>query len=103
MNSLKKQEGDFLRLFLRTSVEQRRALIKTIQKSQLNAIVQVVYNVLVGNRSLPETDKKDLSKHKTFIRRFVSKGLTLDQRKRLLQKYCKHIVKFLLVINPELN
>lgn len=102
MKDLKKEEGDFLRLFLSTSADQRMALIKTIQKSQLSAIVQIVYNVLVGNRSLSETDKQSLSKHKALIRRFVSKGLTFKQRKTLLQRYYKYFIKFLLVVHPEL-
>jgi hypothetical protein len=102
MNSLKKKEGDFLRLLLSTSNAQRRALLNTINKSQLYGIVQIVYNVLVNNRILPDNDKKILTKHKRIIRRFVSKGIAYVERKRILQKYYKHISKFLKVIQSEL-
>lgn len=102
MNSLKKEEGDFLRLLLSTSNVQRRALLNTIKRSQLNAIVQIVYNVLINNRSLPDNDKKILTRHKRIIRRFVNKGITYAERRRILQKYYKHISKFLKVIQSEL-
>lgn len=102
MNYLKKKDGDFLRLLLSTSMRQKRALLKTMQKSQLNAIVQIVYNVLMGNRDLPETDKKDLLKYKKVIRRLVSKSISSKERKRLLLKYLVHVLKFLGVVKKEL-
>lgn len=102
MNSLKESQGDFLRLLLNTNPRQKRALLKTLQKSQLNAIVQIVYNVLMGNRILPDKDKKDLFKHKTVIRRLVSKGVSQKERKRLLLKYLAHVLKILNVVRPEL-
>lgn len=103
MNSLKKREGDFLRLFLSTSETQRRALIKTISKSQLESLTSIVFNVLMGNRSLSKSDKTALLPHKTLIRRFVSKELTFEQRKALLLRYCQYFLRVARVIQRELH
>ena len=102
MNDLKRQEGDFLRLLLSSSVKQRQAMIKTIEKSQLRAIVEIVYNVLMGNRELSHADKTSLKKHKTIIRRFVSQSLSNKERKRLLFKYLSFFMILLNVVREEL-
>ena len=103
MNILKKKEGDFLRLFLSTSENQRTALLKTIQTSQLQTIVEIVYNVLMGTRDISIQYVKVLKKHKTMIRRFVSKTLSNKERKRLLIKYSKHFITILNVVRAELT
>ena len=87
MNKLKRQEGDFLRLLLSISTKQRQAILKMVEKTQLRVIVQIVYNVLMGNRELNQSDKTSLIKHKTVISRFVSQSLSDKERKRLLVKY----------------
>lgn len=102
MSDLINRQASFLRLLLTTSIKQRLDLIKNIQSSQMKAIVQIVYNVLVGNRILPSKDINKMKKHKVAIRRFVSKGLSLEKRKRLLVKYFKCIVLLLKVIKDEL-
>ena len=102
MKNLKEKQGDFLRLLLLTSVPQGKAMLKTIQKSQLQAMVQIVYNVLMGNRDLPEKDKNRLKKHRTIIRRFVSKRLSQRERKQILVKYSEQILTLLRVVKEEL-
>ena len=102
MSALVKREGDFIRLLLKATHKQKQILLKSIHKLQLNAIVQIVYNVLIGNRNLPDKDKRDLSRHKAAIRRFVSKGLSQKERKRLLFKHFKSILKILNVMKSEL-
>ncbi len=103
MSALINRQAYFLRLLLTTSIKQRLDLIKKYsQSSQMKAIVQIVYNVLVGNRILPSKDINKMKKHKVAIRRFVSKGLSLEKRKRLLVKYFKCIVLLLKVIKDEL-
>ena len=102
MTSIIRKQGNFLRLLLSTSDQQRRALLKSVLDSQLKAIVQIVYNVLMGNRDLSQKDKKDLAKHKTIIRRFVSKDVTQQERKRLLLKYSNCIIKVVAAVRSEL-
>lgn len=102
MNKLIKKEKDFLRLLIITTNKQKKALIQAIEMSQLRAIVQIVYNLMVGNRSLPKKDKKWLAKRKSIIRQFVSKGISFKRRKELLLKYYKYILPFISAIKGEL-
>lgn len=102
MNRLVKTQSNFLRLIISTPSVQQRALIKTILPSQMKAIVQIVYNTLIGNRIISAENKKKLKKHKVVIRRFVSKGLSFKQRKEILFKYFKYILLMLKIIEKEL-
>lgn len=102
MNQFIKKEADFLLFFLHASNKQKKVLLRTIEKAQLRAIVQIVYNVLMGNRSLLTKDKKQLAKRKTIIRQFVSEGISLKRRKELLLKHFKYILPFIDVIKSEL-
>lgn len=102
MNRLVKKEIKFLRLLISTSSLQQRALIKTIQPSQMQAIVQIAYNVLIGNRVLSAENKKKLKTHKVIIRRFVSKELPFEKRKEILLKYFNYILLLIKVIEKEL-
>ena len=102
MNVIRKQHGNFLKFLLLSSRKQRMALLKEIEPSQIRAIVQIVYNVMMGNRSMPASLIKKLVKRKTVIRRFISKGLTLAKRKQLLTKYFDVIKPFIEVVHKEL-
>ena len=98
-----RKEGEFLRLLLSTSIKQRQAMLKTIEKTQLSAIVQIVFNVLMGNRELNQSDKNSLKKCKTVIHRFVSKTVSDTERKPLFLKYSLHIIKILNAVKKELK
>jgi hypothetical protein len=102
MNPLIRKEKDFLLLLLHTSDKQKKVLIQNIEKLQLSAIVQIVYNILIGVRPLTEKDKKHVIKRKLIIRQFVSKGLSLKKRKELLLKYFKYILPFIAAVKSEL-
>ena len=67
MNQLIKQEKYYLCLLVSTTMKQQKALLQSIEKSQLRAIVQIVYNVMVGNRPLQQKDKKRLAKEKLLF------------------------------------
>lgn len=103
MNQLIKKERDFLRLLLNTSNKQKYMLLETIEKSQLRAIVQIVYNVMLGYQPLSEKDKRMLFKRKVIIRQFVGKGVSLKKRKHLLLTYFKYILPFINAIRSELS
>ena len=62
MNSLIKNEKYFILFLLTTNRKQQQALVRSITKSQLKALVQIVYNIIHGFLSLPENDKKELTK-----------------------------------------
>ena len=64
MNSLIKNEKYFILLLLTTIRKQQIALVRSITKSQLQVLVQIVYNIIHGFRSLPDILLKHL---KQFI------------------------------------
>ena len=102
MNPLIKKERYFLILLVSTTVKQKKALLRAIEKSQLRAIVQIVYNLMTGYRALPENERKRLARRKTVIRQFVSQGISLKKRKELLLKYYKYILPFISAIQGQL-
>ena len=102
MNKLIKKEKHFLRLLLSTTIKQKKALLRAIEKNQLIAIVQIVYNLIIGYRPLPEKDRKWLAKKKSIIRQFVNRETSLKKRKELLLKYYKYILAFIKVIQGEI-
>lgn len=63
----------------------------------MKALVQIAYNVLIGNRTLSKQNKKQLKRHRMIIRRFVSKSLSFEKRNKILCKYFKYI---LILIKP---
>ena len=62
INRLIKKEKYFLRLLISTTLKQKKALLQAIEKPQLRAIVQIVYNRMIGYRALPENYRKRLEK-----------------------------------------
>lgn len=102
MNSLIRKEKYFMILLLSTERKQQLALVKSITKRQLQAIVQIVYNITHDFRKLPENDKKKLRVHryKSVIRHFIAKRVSSKKRISLLAKHLKH---FILVLKPILK
>ena len=70
-----------------TSEAQRVAILKTLNPSQLRALLEAIYNVLRGTCPVDDTLKKKLYRHKRVIRRLVSKELTRRQQQHLLVKH----------------
>lgn len=97
MNSLIKSEKHFILLLLTTNRKQQIALIRTITKSQLQALVQIVYNIVYGYRTLPENDKKKLQRFKLVIRKFIAKRISTPKRTAL---FLKHLNQYILLIKP---
>lgn len=97
MNSLIKNEKYFILLLLTTIRKQQIALVRRITKSQLQVLVQIVYNIIHGFRSLPENDKKKLKRFKSVIRKFITRRLSITQRTDIL---LKHLKQFILILKP---
>lgn len=97
MNSLIKNEKYFILLLLTTIRKQQIALVRSITKSQLQALVQIVYNIIHGFRYLPENDKKKLKRFKSVIRKFITRRLSITQRTDIL---LKHLKQFILILKP---
>ena len=81
------KEAYFIGLLFSADKSQRHVLIQTISKRQLAALIEIVYNILHGYRSLSERDKKNLQKYQSVIRKFEHPRISATFRKQLLQKY----------------
>ena len=80
------KEAYFIGLLFSADKSQRHVLIQTISKRQLAALIEIVYNILHGYRSLSERDKKNLQKYQYVIRKFVHPRISATLRKQLLHK-----------------
>ena len=102
MNSLLKREQPFLRLFMTASNEQKKALVKTITTSQMRAVIQIVYNIILGSRNLSELNKKKVRRYKPIILRFIEKGKPLQIRRSILLKDLSIFVLLVQTVRDEL-
>lgn len=91
------KERHFLKFMINTNEKQQKMLIKNLTKSQLAALIEVIYNAIRGNLVIPEKDKKNLKRYRHVIRKVISKRLSQKRRKAILLKYFK---QFLALIKP---
>ena len=93
---MKQDEKNHLILFLMNVPKQQCAhLLKIMTKEQLQAIIEIIYNVVQGVCTISEANTSILSKHKHLIRRLITKRATLSQRKQTVVKNKKHLTHFL--------
>ena len=102
MSDLVRKEKKFIQLLIHTEWKQQKALIGTITISQMQALVQIIYNILHGIVNVKEEDIKQMKRDKSFIREFVAKRVSLKRRKFLLLKYFRSILVLLKVCEKEL-
>lgn len=93
MNELERQS--FIQFLLICSTEQITYILKTLTKNQLQVILEILYNVIKGVCPISEKNKTALMQRKRLIREALRPGLTLNQRRRQLQKLKKRISYFL--------
>ena len=75
------------RLLVDSTKSQRFAIIKTLHPRQIRAVLEAVYNVLRGTCPVSDKVKRKLFQHRQILRRLVSKGLSPQQKHRLLVKH----------------
>lgn len=83
MNIQKNKE--FLQFLCSSGKKNRRFLIASANRKQINSICEIILNVLKGNVPISDDLKHSLSKKKKLIRDFVKKS-TLKNKKSVLQK-----------------
>ena len=77
---MKQDEKNHLSLFLMNVPKQQCAhLLKIMTKEQLQAIIEIIYNVVQGVCTISEANTSILSKHNHLIRRLITKRATLSQ------------------------
>lgn len=85
MSSSIKDHLDFLRLLAITHKKQRLQLLRTINNSQFDILIEVVYHILKGVCSLTkEEEVKIKKKQRTFLRQFIDKKVNKRVKKDIL-------------------
>ena len=69
----------------KTSRIQQLALLATLTRSQVNVIREICFNYLYGHFELSAEAKTRLRRHRSTIRRLVSKTTSYTERKHLIQ------------------
>ena len=94
--------------FLQTVATTRREtvgkiLLKEAKPQQLDAICEIILNLLKGNIPLEQSVYKKTAEHKNILRKLAKKCLKKVIRKKLFIKYFKVIKKLLAVILPSIG
>lgn len=79
----------FLYVYTTASRQQQSALTKTMSKSQLYALLEVIFNVLKGTIDITRYDKRLLKRYKRVIRQVVDRGVSEDKKRTLLLKHSR--------------
>jgi hypothetical protein len=100
---LLKDQRAFLRLFMKTSSLQRKALLRSISADQIKVLCEIIHNILTGTIKLTSTQKTSLTKHKALLRLLGDKRTKPARAKRALQRAANVIVAILIVVEPILK
>ena len=97
--TLRKNKG-FLTLLLTTDPAQARALLNIITTKQVEAIVEIAYNLM--RIATSETEKAVIKKRRTLLKKLVNKKLKLPKTKKLIALHRLALLKTLLHFKREL-
>lgn len=104
MSKLVKKQAAFLRLVKDTSSKtQRKALLDTATKEQLLALTEVTYNLLHGSLTLKGIHKKQLQRHKKFVRLLGNPRVGVRLKQKALCRQGGVVATILKVVEPFLK
>ena len=91
--------------FLQTIIATKRKkaatlLVKKAKPKQLDAVCEIILNILRGTVPLTDNDKKKAAKHKSVLRKLAKRCLKKLPRKRIFIKYFTIIRQILSVALP---
>lgn len=98
MSRLLEDQVHFLQLLRTTKKDQRKALLKTIDKSQLKALSEIAHNVIKGTIDLSTSDKVKLKRYKKILSILGRKSSTRRERLKALQRGTSAVVHLLDVV-----
>lgn len=84
MSRLVRTHAAFLRLLYETNAKQRKMLLQTITSAQLQAVLEVTWNVYRGTFPVSDYYVKKMAPYKTSIRTLVSKRVSNKRKKEIL-------------------
>ena len=103
-SSVMKKNVWYLHLLMTTSSpSQRRGLLDTITNEQLKSLTEVTHNLLQGNIPTTETQKRNLRKHKTFLRILGNPKVSFSQKREALCQKGAVVVTVLKIAAPQLR
>ena len=92
-----RKNHDFLKLLVKCTPTQRKAILKAANYALVSTICECVFNVLKGTVPVRRPAKKKLSAHKKSLIALAEKSTPLDKKKKLL---VQHGGNFLSVLLP---
>ena len=90
-------------LMTTTSSNQRKSLLDTATNDQLKALTEVTHNLLQGHIPITEGQKRNLRKHKTFLRILGNPKVPLAQKREALCRKGAIVASVLKVAAPQLR
>ena len=96
-----KQNQAFLNAIATTTRERDgRGLIRSAKPQQLDAICEIIVNILNGVVEISDNVKKKAARHKTVLRKLAKKCLKRVKRKKLFLKYFSIIRRLVIAALP---
>ena len=78
---------DYLTLLSKAKKKRRRQkLIDLADNSEIQAICEIVYNILGGRLPLKPEQKKKLKRHRVALRNIVDRSKSVKKKKKILQQ-----------------
>ena len=94
----------YLHLLMTTaSSAQRKALLDTVTNDQLKALTEVTHNLLQGHIPITEGQKRNLRKHKTFLRILGNPKVPFAQKREALCRKGAVVTSVLKIATPQLR
>ena len=84
MSQVVKNNRGFLQLLAACPAYQRQFLLKTATPQQLHALVQVLYNLLMGHILIPEENKRNVLPYKDALINLAETNVPYKTKKRIL-------------------
>lgn len=77
---------DLLRALFTLKPKYRDTLLKNCGEEEINCITECIFNVLKGKVTIKDKDKNKLKKHKSVLRKLISKGSHKTRKQIFVQK-----------------
>lgn len=87
MSNLIRRNLTLLKKLYKARVGDRRIILKTVNDDFLNALCEIVINILSGKIPLTTKQYTTLKKKKHHMRMFGDKRVNLDKKKRIINQH----------------
>jgi hypothetical protein len=86
LKNILKNEDIFKVLASESKQKYKKAILKSADKKLVDDLCEIIYNILIGNLSLNETEFKLLNNYKNNLRKLINKSSLKAKKKILVQK-----------------